>query len=82
MIKRQDLQQKGSVGRSLQIHMLDLHQSVTKHVDSGLTVFQNQIANQRLVFTIFGSHLNKRHFMMDRAKAFQSEYGRDRRRCL
>ena len=34
--------------------MLDLHQSVTKHVDSGLTVFQNQIANQRLVFTIFG----------------------------
>ena len=54
----------------LQIHVFYGNKSVTEHVNASHTLLQDDVANQRLEFAIFGLHIDKSHFVKNSAKAF------------
>lgn len=55
---------------SFQIHVLYGNQSVPEHVHPGLALFKNDVADQRLVDSIFRFHFDEENFIEDRAETF------------
>jgi len=52
-----------------QIHVFDSGEAVSEHVRAGLTLFQHDVTNQRLVEPVSWLYVNKENFIEDRAKA-------------
>jgi hypothetical protein len=56
----------------LQIHPLNRNKAVAKHVNRGLGLFQNDVANQWLVIAILGFHVEEKDFVVDRPESFDT----------
>ena len=45
-----------------------MNKTMSEHIDRGLGLFQNNIADQRFINAVFGFHINKKHFVINRSK--------------